>query len=315
MIDQPMTTVESAHLGKVVRINDAAGRYIEYCKSTVPNGFSLRGLKMVVDCAHGATYQVAPAVFRELGAQVVVIGASPDGLNINEQVGSTKPAKLQEKVLEEKADIGVAFDGDGDRVLFVDRFGRQVDGDEILYVIARDQRRKSGRCDGVVGTLMSNLGFELALEAMGVPFARAKVGDRYVNELMKEKGWSLGGESSGHIICSDVTTTGDGVVAALKVLFAVVDSQTSLDQLLADLKKFPQVMINVHLADRSRLDSNDAIENAVVEVEGRLAGRGRVLLRPSGTEPVVRVMVEGEDGHLVQQCAESLAAVVESAVA
>jgi phosphoglucosamine mutase len=314
-IDQPMTTVASAELGKVSRLKDAAGRYIEFCKSTVPTGFSLDGLKIVVDCAHGATYAVAPAVLDELGADVIVIGADPDGLNINEKVGSTHPEALRQKVLEEDADLGVAFDGDGDRVMFVDRHGNLVDGDEILFVIANDQLRSTGFCSGVVGTLMSNLGFELALKALEVPFARAKVGDRYVIELMKQHGWQLGGENSGHIICSDVTTTGDGLVAALKVLFAVVDSGRELHELTAGMSKFPQNMINVRVADKSKLDGNAALDNAVSEAETRLAGRGRVLLRPSGTEPVVRVMVEGEDATLVSELTQELAVVVEREVA
>jgi phosphoglucosamine mutase len=315
MLDEPMTTVESARLGKVRRLNDAAGRYIEFCKSTTPAGFSLKGLKIVVDCAHGATYDVAPAVFDELGADVTVIGASPNGLNINEKVGSTHPEALQAAVLAEQADLGVAFDGDGDRVLFVDASGREVDGDEILFVIANDQLRTNGFCKGVVGTLMSNLGFELALKEREVPFARAKVGDRYVIELMKQHGWQLGGENSGHIICSDVTTTGDGIVAALKVLFAVVDSGKKLHELTGGMSKFPQNMINVRVADKSKLTGNPAVDGAVAEVEQRLAGRGRVLLRPSGTEPVVRVMVEGEDAQLVSQLTEELAVVVEREVA
>ena len=314
-LEQPMTTVDSAKLGKVTRINDAAGRYIEFCKGTVPTGFSLEGLKLVVDCAHGATYQVAPAVFEELGAEVIVIAAEPNGVNINEQVGSTKPKALQEKVLAEKADLGVAFDGDGDRLVFVDRDGRVIDGDEILFVIAQDEIRTTGACKGVVGTLMSNLGFELALEDLEVPFARAKVGDRYVNELMQSRGWMLGGENSGHVICADATTTGDGLIAALKVLFAVVDSKTPLHELVAGMKKFPQVMINVGVSDRSRLDDNKVIERSVVLAEQELDGRGRVLLRPSGTEPVVRVMVEGEDGELVNRLAKDIAAVVEAEVA
>ncbi len=314
-IDQRMTTVESANLGKVVRMNDAAGRYIEFCKSTVPSGFSLKGLKIVVDCAHGATYFVAPAVFDELGAEVIVMGAEPNGLNINENVGSTSPKALQARVLEEKADLGIAFDGDGDRLAFVDRNGEFVDGDELLFIIAQDQLRTTGGCAGVVGTLMSNLGFELALQDLEIPFARAKVGDRYVIELMKSRNWQLGGENSGHIICSDVTTTGDGVVAALKVLFALVEGGAPLHDLKTGMSKFPQVMINVTLADKSRLDNNPDIEQAISAAEQKLDGRGRVLLRPSGTEPVVRVMVEGEDGELVASLAAEIAAVVEQAVA
>ncbi len=314
-IDQEMTTVESANLGKVVRMNDAAGRYIEFCKSTVPAGFSLRGLKIVVDCAHGATYFVAPAVFDELGAEIIVMGADPNGLNINENVGSTSPKALQARVLEEKADLGIAFDGDGDRLAFVDRNGEFVDGDELLFIIAQDQLRTSGGCSGVVGTLMSNLGFELALKDLEIPFARAKVGDRYVIELMKSRNWQLGGENSGHIICSDVTTTGDGVVAALKVLFALVNGGAPLHDLKTGMSKFPQVMINVTLTDKSRLDNNPEIDQAIGAAEKKLDGRGRVLLRPSGTEPVVRVMVEGEDAELVGSLASEIAGVVEKAVA
>lgn len=313
-LDERMTTVESAHLGKVVRINDAGGRYIEFCKSTVPSGFSLRGYKIVVDCAHGATYYVAPAVLEELGAELIVMGAEPDGLNINEQVGSTKPKALQERVLKEKADLGIAFDGDGDRLVFVDRNGEVVDGDELLFIIAQDQLRTDGHCTGVVGTLMSNLGFELALQELEVPFVRANVGDRYVNELMKSRGWLLGGENSGHIICADVTTTGDGLVAALKVLFALVDSGMALHELKKGMSKFPQIMLNVAIGDRSKLDQNSAIEQAVAAAEKKLDGRGRVLLRPSGTEPVVRVMVEGEDAELVKDLVGEIAEVVEKAV-
>lgn len=314
-IDMPMTTVASAELGKVQRMKDAEGRYIEFCKSTVPTGFVLDGIKVVVDCAHGATYAVAPAVLEELGAEVIVIGADPDGLNINREVGSTHPEALRQKVLDEQADLGVAFDGDGDRVLFVDRHGDYVDGDEILFIIANDRLRTGSGCDGVVGTLMSNFGFELALKEMGIPFARANVGDRYVIEMMKQHGWQLGGENSGHIICSDVTTTGDGLVAALKVLYAVVDSGKDLHELTAGMNKFPQDMINVRVADKSRLTGNETLDQAVESVEKRLEGRGRVLLRPSGTEPVVRVMVEGEDAVLVRELAEELAVVVEREVA
>jgi phosphoglucosamine mutase len=314
-LDERMTTVESANLGKVVRINDAAGRYIEFCKGTVPAGFSLHGLKIVVDCAHGATYHVAPAVLEELGAEIVVIGANPDGVNINEHVGSTSPQALQDKVLAEKADMGIAFDGDGDRLVFVDRNGELVDGDELLFIIAQHQMQSPEGCSGVVGTLMSNLGFELALSDLKVPFARAKVGDRYVVELMKSRGWKLGGENSGHIICADVTTTGDGIVSALKVLYAMVDSGMSLSEMRKGMSKFPQVMINVSVGDKSQLVNNTSIDGAVAAVEKKLDGRGRVLLRPSGTEPVVRVMVEGEERELVNQLAEELAGVVESSVA
>lgn len=313
-LDEPMTTADSSNLGKVTRIGDAAGRYIEFCKSTVPSSFSLRGLKIVVDCAHGATYHVAPAVFDELGAELVIIGASPDGININEGVGSTNPQSLQAKVVAEKADLGIAFDGDGDRLVFVDSNGELVDGDELLYIIAQDQMRTTGSCSGVVGTLMSNLGFELALKEMGVPFDRANVGDRYVNEMMQEKDWLLGGENSGHIICADVTTTGDGLVAALKVLFALIDSGKTLSELRQNMSLFPQTMVNVTIADRDKLENNPVIASAVISAEKKLAGKGRVLLRPSGTEPVVRVMVEGEDKLLVDSLAADIAQVVAEAV-
>jgi phosphoglucosamine mutase len=314
-IEEPMTTVESAQLGKVVRIADAAGRYIEFCKSTVPTFFNLRGKKIVVDCAHGATYHVAPAVFEELGATVIAIGTEPNGLNINDEVGSTAPEALRRRVLAEQADLGIAFDGDGDRVLFVDHRGDIVDGDELLYIIARDQLRTHGSCVGVVGTLMSNMGFELALAELEIPFARAKVGDRYVIELMQSRGWQLGGENSGHIICSDVTTTGDGIIAALKVLFAVTTTGKSLHELKSGMQKFPQIMQNVRLARKFDLSEAPAVRDAVAVVEEKLSGRGRVLLRPSGTEPVVRVMVEGEDRTLVEALCDDLAQVVKRAVA
>jgi len=306
-IDQPMETVDSARLGKVWRIGDAAGRYIEFCKSTVPGRFSLTGMKIVVDCAHGATYYVAPSVFRELGAHVVTIGTDPDGLNINEEVGSTDPAALQKAVLHEKADLGVAFDGDGDRVMFVDAQGEVIDGDELLYIIVQDQLRSRGKCAGVVGTLMTNFGFELAMKEINVPFARAKVGDRYVNELMQERGWQLGGESSGHIICSDVTTTGDGIIAALKVLFATKMTGKGIRELLNGMNKMPQTMINVAVAKKVDLAKHDGIQSAVRETESALANSGRVLLRASGTEPVVRVMIEGRDADQVSRLCQQLA--------
>jgi phosphoglucosamine mutase len=314
-IDEPMTTVESAQLGKVVRINDAAGRYIEFCKSTVPTYFNLRGKKIVIDCAHGATYHVAPAVFDELGAKVIAIGTEPNGLNINDEVGSTAPEALRRRVLAEQADLGIAFDGDGDRVLFVDHRGEIVDGDELLYIIACDQLRTHGGCAGVVGTLMSNMGFELALADLEIPFARAKVGDRYVIEMMQARGWQLGGENSGHIICSDVTTTGDGIISALKVMFAVATTGKSLHELKSGMQKFPQIMQNVRLARKFDLGEVPAVRDAVAVVEEKLSGRGRVLLRPSGTEPVVRVMVEGEDRTLVETLCNDLAQVVKRAVA
>ena len=314
-LEQVMSTVSSDKLGKVIRIDDAAGRYIEFCKSTVPMMFNLKGMRIVTDCAHGATYHVAPSVFRELGADVITIGVSPNGLNINEKVGSTKPQALADAVLGYDADLGVAFDGDGDRVCFVNKNGKVVDGDEILYVIAKDEIRTRGTCQGVVGTLMSNLGFELALKDLGIPFARAKVGDRYVKEIMQEKGWSLGGENSGHIICSDVSTTGDGIVAALKVLFAIVGSGSTLETLLADLNKFPQIMKNVRINNPVDYDNDQSLQAAIAQVEQELDGRGRVLLRPSGTEPVVRVMVEGEDAVLVESLCDRLVEQVTALVA
>jgi phosphoglucosamine mutase len=313
-IDKPMTTVASANLGKVVRINDAAGRYIEFCKSTVPSYFNLKGMKIVLDCAHGATYHVAPAVLDELGATVIAMGVNPDGVNINDNVGSTSPESLRRLVVAEGADLGIAFDGDGDRVLFVDHEGELVDGDELLYIIARDQMRTRGHCAGVVGTLMSNLGFELALSELEIPFARAKVGDRYVNELMQSRGWQLGGENSGHIICADVTTTGDGIVSALKVLFAVGSTGKTLSELKRGMHKFPQIMENVKVTRKVDIGELPKVRDAIAAVELKLAGRGRVLLRPSGTEPVVRVMVEGEDHLLVKTLCRELAQVVEQAV-
>ena len=310
-MDQPMSTVESAALGKGKRIDDAAGRYIEYCKSTFGTELSLDGLKIVLDCAHGATYHVAPSVFAELGADVVVMGAGPDGLNINAEVGSTHPGALCQRVVAEGADLGIAFDGDGDRVLFVDVNGELVDGDELLYIIAAEQRRRDGACAGVVGTLMSNLGLELALRELSIPFVRAKVGDRYVKELMTAQGYSLGGENSGHIICSDVSTTGDGIVAALQVLRAMRTQQASLASLRAPLSMLPQVMINVRTASAFDL-ADEVLQREVARVESELGDAGRVLLRASGTEPLIRVMVEGRDGQQVQSLCEQLAACVES---
>ncbi|MBD2859309.1 phosphoglucosamine mutase [Spongiibacter sp. KMU-158] len=303
MLEQPMTTVDSALLGRVSRIDDAEGRYIEYCKSTFPSNLNLNGLKLVVDCAHGATYHVAPAVFEELGAEVITIGASPNGLNINAEAGSTHPDALRWKVMAEKADLGIAFDGDGDRVLFVDANGSLVDGDELLYIIAADQRLRTGHCAGVAGTLMTNLGLERALEELEIPFGRAKVGDRYVKELMQQMGWPLGGENSGHIICSDVSTTGDGIVAALQVLAAMMGQERSLLELLKGVEKLPQIMVNVRISEALDLQ-HPALQAEVAEVERELNGRGRVLLRASGTEPVIRVMVEGDDEREVsRQCA------------
>jgi phosphoglucosamine mutase len=313
-IDKPMVTVPSEHLGKAERVEDARGRYIEYCKSTFPGRLDLRGLKIVVDCANGATYQVAPSVLDELGAKVVSIGVRPDGLNINQGCGSTSPDELRSKVLEENADVGIALDGDGDRVLMVDHEGELVDGDELLYVIAM-ARNNSGKLSGpVVGTLMSNLGLELALKGDGIAFMRANVGDRYVMEMLQANSGIIGGESSGHIICLDRTTTGDGIVSALQVLAAMVQSEDSLHNLKQGMSKFPQIMINVPLQQRIDIDASQPIQQAVQDAEACLNGKGRVLLRPSGTEPLVRVMVEGEDEILVREQAEHLADVVTRAL-
>ncbi len=305
-LEKPLVTKSSAQLGKAFRIADAPGRYIEFCKSTVPRWFSLAGMRMVVDCGHGATYHIAPKVFTELGATVIAIGVQPDGFNINKDCGSTDPAALQQRVLDEKADLGVAFDGDGDRVQFVDRTGALVDGDELVYIIARRLHRE-GRLNGLVGTLMSNLGLELAVKAMGMPFVRTKVGDRYVIEAMREKGYQLGGESSGHIICSDLTSTGDGIVAALQVLHSLVDESKRLDELRSGMRKVPQVLINIEVADGKTLLEHPQVMQAVAAVESELADKGRVLLRASGTEPLIRVMVEGLEDSQIRRQANQIA--------
>lgn len=298
-------------LGKARRINDAEGRYIEFCKGSLPWGFSLAGQKIVVDCANGATYRVAPEVLRELGAEVVPMAVAPDGVNINSGCGSTNTAALQEQVVASEADLGIAFDGDGDRVLFVDHLGEVVDGDELLYILAAYKQKHNGGCSGVVGTLMSNFGLEVCLEKLGVPFVRAKVGDRFVIEAMKQRDWLLGGESSGHVVCGDATTTGDGVISALQVLRAIQAEGQSLAQVRRAMEKMPQVMINVPLQKKIRLQDNAEVQAAVARAEKQLDGRGRVLLRPSGTEPVIRVMVEGQDFDLVSTLAHGLSDVVE----
>ncbi|MDO6762745.1 phosphoglucosamine mutase [Agarivorans sp. 1_MG-2023] len=309
-LDNPMTCVESAALGKARRIEDAAGRYIEFCKSTFPNKFSLAGLKIVVDCAHGATYHIAPKVFSELGAEVIAIGNQPDGLNINEKCGATDTGLLAEQVLEHKADLGIALDGDGDRVMMIDQHGVQVDGDEILYILARDAKLSHHLSGGVVGTLMSNLALEQAFADMDIPFSRAKVGDRYVMEQLSEKGWSYGGENSGHIICLGHTTTGDGIVAALQVLAAMLAQKQSLRGLLSELTLYPQLLVNVRFKGESDSLSSDLVKMAQQKAEAQLGDSGRVLLRKSGTEPLLRVMVEGADSALVEQCANDIAEAV-----
>ena len=309
---QPMRCRPSAKLGKARRIDDAAGRYIEFCKSTFPNNLDLRGLKIVVDCANGAAYHIAPHVFHELGADVVAIGVDPDGFNINDLVGATSPQSLQLAVQQNKADLGIALDGDGDRLLMVDARGKSYDGDQLLYVIAR-MRAALGTVAGVAGTLMSNLALERALERCGIAFARAKVGDRYVLELMQEKGWQLGGENSGHIICLDKHTTGDALVSALQVLTAMRTSDASLSELNRELTLYPQTLVNVAVAKGFKWDANQAVCNAKDAAERELGKTGRVLLRPSGTEPVLRVMVEGEDSARVEALAASLADAVKQA--
>ena len=309
-LSKALTTVAPKFLGKASRIDDARGRYIEFCKSTVGSRLTLSGLKVVVDCANGATYDIAPAVLCELGADVVSIGTDPNGLNINDKIGSTSPAALKEKVLEVGADLGVALDGDGDRSIMVDHEGNVVDGDEMLFVIACERRRRNIEFGGVVGTKMSNLGMELALAKLEVPFARTAVGDRFVLREMQQRGWQLGGESSGHIICRDITTTGDGIVSALQALTAVALTDKPLMELRSAMQKFPQTMINVRLGQNPNVSASQSVRDAVSGVEAKLQGKGRVLLRPSGTEPVLRVMVEGEDADLVAQLAHELAGVV-----
>lgn len=311
LLDSPMTVEESEKLGKVSRINDAAGRYIEFCKSSVPTSTDFAGLKLVVDCAHGATYKVAPNVFRELGAEVIVLSAAPNGLNINDSCGSTHMGALQSAVVEHGADLGIGFDGDGDRVLMVDHTGAIVDGDELLYIIARDLQERGQLQGGVVGTLMSNLGLELALADLNIPFVRANVGDRYVIAELLERDWQVGGENSGHVVCFRHTTTGDAIIAALQVLLSMKRTGQSLAQSREGLKKCPQVLINVRF-EGGGVDpvKHPAVIEACDRVTAAMGGRGRVLLRKSGTEPLVRVMVEGEDEILVRGYADELAKLV-----
>ena len=313
-LDRPLLCRPSAELGKAHRIDDAAGRYIEFCKSTFPTSLDLRGLRIAVDCAHGAAYHIAPHVFHELGADVVTAGAAPNGLNINADVGATHPASLRDLVRTSGADLGVALDGDADRVVMADADGFVYDGDQLLYAIAVNRARR-GKVAGVVGTLMTNLALEKAFGALGIAFVRARVGDRYVLELLLERGWELGGENSGHIICLDKHTTGDGIVSALQVLTALREQGKSLVELAGSLALYPQKLINVRMARGFDWQSNAKIARARADAEARLGTRGRLLLRPSGTEPVLRVMVEGEDGAEVASIAAEVAAAAEQAAA
>lgn len=305
-LDKKLEVVEPASLGKAMRVNDAPGRYIEFCKSTIPSLTRLTGLKIVVDCANGATYHIAPNVFSELGADVVAIGNKPDGFNINHDCGSTSPAALQQAVLQTGADVGVGLDGDGDRLVMVDANGQLMDGDQLLYIIAKDRQQKGLLQGGVVGTLMSNYGLEHALKAINVDFFRARVGDRYVLEALKEKAWKIGGEPSGHIVCLDKTTTGDGIIAALQILAIMVKQEKSLQQLADGISLLPQALINLKTAHAMKLAANRAVHDAVETLTRELQGEGRVLLRPSGTEPLLRVMVEGLDSQRVNMQAQRL---------
>jgi len=314
-IDAPLVTKPSAQLGKARRVMDSDGRYIEFCKSTFPSELDLRGLRIVVDCANGATYHIAPHVLHELGAEVFSVGNEPDGININDRCGATHPATLRAAVRQHRADLGIALDGDGDRLVMVDAEGEAYDGDQLLYVIARHRHRSGALKGGVVGTLMTNLALENALKAMGVPFGRAAVGDRYVLEQLLANGWQLGGEGSGHIVCLDKHTTGDGIVSALQVLHALRRNDETLSQAAAGLALYPQVLVNVRMQRKFDVRSNPVVAKAVAAAEAELGSLGRVLLRPSGTEPVIRVMVEGEAHDKVQRLADEIAASVRLAAA
>ena len=312
-LDRPMATVASRELGKARRVEDAAGRYIEFCKGTIRSSMNLDGLKVVVDCANGATYHIAPAVFSELGAQVITLGNAPDGFNINHECGATDPSALQAAVLRHGADVGIALDGDGDRLIMVDAKGQLVDGDELTFIIARRRQQTGALRGSVVGTQMSNLGLEQAIRTIGLGFERVKVGDRYILERLREGGWSLGGESSGHIICLDLTTTGDGIISALQVLEAMIGGEQSLHELKSGMQKCPQTLINVRMEKKVDVMALPDVQRAVAQAEARLANSERVLLRPSGTEPVIRVMVEGRDSTLVEELANDIAHKVETA--
>jgi phosphoglucosamine mutase len=306
-MEKPLEVAVSRQLGKAIRIHDAPGRYIEFCKSTIPPLTRLTGLKIVVDCANGATYHVAPSVFSELGAEVQAISNKPNGFNINEKCGSTSPEALCKQVVESGADIGIALDGDGDRLILVNAAGKIIDGDQILYIITKDRLQRGYLQGGVVGTLMSNYGLEKAITEMGIPFVRTKVGDRYVLETLKKKDWRLGGESSGHIVCLDKTTTGDGIVAALQVLTSMVRQEQTLSQLVEGLHLLPQTLINLKTTNATSLSEHEHVLERVTELSNEIKGEGRVLLRPSGTEPLLRVMVEGKDANKVQEQARQLA--------
>lgn len=308
-LDQPFTTVESAKLGKAARVDDAAGRYIEFCKGTTPFGMSLGGLKITLDCANGATYKVAPSVLRELGARVHVIADEPDGMNINDNCGSTQPGQMQQAVIDRGSDVGISLDGDGDRVVMADHEGTLVDGDELLYILAMSRLEAGTLVGGVVGTVMTNLALELALQNRGIPFERTPVGDRHIHRALIRNGWKLGGEASGHLLCLDRTSTGDGIVIALQILEVMMQTGKSLSQLKQGFEKFPQTMINVPIGVNGRhlLDESVTIQNAVREIETELNGMGRVILRPSGTEPLIRVTLEGSDPGLVKRLAQQLA--------
>lgn len=312
-LQKDIVCVDSSKLGKAERINDASGRYIEFCKGSI-NNLNLRGLKIVIDCAHGATYQIAPSVFKELGADVVSMGNNPDGLNINQGVGSTEPKALKDAVLHEEADLGIAFDGDGDRVVMVDHTGEIVDGDQLIYIIACHAKQQGRLQGGVVGTLMSNLGMEQGLKQQGIDFKRSKVGDRYVMQMLAENNWSYGGEGSGHILCLDAHSTGDGIIAALQVLKALADTGRSLHEWQKTMHKMPQVMINVKRSKKIDLDSNESIQKAISSANQTLGDSGRILLRPSGTEPLVRVMVEAKEESMAQSVAKDLSCVVEAEI-
>jgi phosphoglucosamine mutase len=314
-LEKPMTTVDSAVLGKAVRIVDAPGRYIEFCKSTVASDITLNGLKIVIDCANGAAYHIAPNVLRELGADVIEYGIEPNGLNINLDCGATHPEILQQHVLHEQADLGIALDGDGDRVIMVDHEGNILDGDELLYIIAKDRKERGLLEGGIVGTVMSNLGLEQALRKLDIDFARVQVGDRHIISELQKRNWHVGGEPSGHVICLNSTTTGDGIITALQVLSAMRHTQQTLAKLKLGLHKYPQVLVNVKINDNSDLSLKQKIQEALQQVEGQLGSAGRVLLRRSGTEQLVRVMIEGKDESHITLLANQLADVVKAELA